>query len=126
MTQTGRRAARKAALDLLYQWDLTGQPIGSLFEGPIDPFARELAERVAEHADGLDVKIDAAADEWSVDRLGVVERAILRIGTLELETGTVPPEVAINEAVELAKRYASEDAARFVNGVLARVAREAA
>ncbi len=122
----GRRAARRSALILLYQWDLTGQPLASLYEGDVDPFALELAEEVAARADELDRRIDAAAEGWSADRLGVVERNVLRVGIHELERDTVPVEVAINEAVELAKRYASEDAAKLVNGILSRVAREEA
>ncbi len=66
------------------------------------------------------------SEGWPAERLGVLERNILRIGISELEGDTVPAEVAISEAVGLAKRYASEDAARLVNGVLARVARERA
>ena len=120
----GRRQARRQALFLLYQWDLTRQPLASLFEGEPDVFARELAAAVADCAGSLDARINAASDEWSADRLGTLERNILRIGIYELEEGTVPPEVAINEAVVLAKRYATEDAARLVNGILGRVQRE--
>ena len=76
-------------------------------------------------ADELDERITAASDEWPADRLGVVERNVVRIGLFELERGDVPVEVAIDEAVSLAKRYASEDAGRLVNGILGRVAREA-
>jgi N utilization substance protein B len=122
----GRRQARRTAFILLYQWDLTGQPLASLFEGEVDEFARDTAEAVAARAEELDRRIDDAAEEWTVDRLGAPERNILRIGAYELETGRVPPEVAINEAVELAKRYASDDAARLVNGILGRIAREEA
>jgi N utilization substance protein B len=122
----GRRAARRTALFLLYQWDLTGQPLAALYEGDVDPFARELAESVSTQAEGLDERIDEAAEEWRAERMGVLERNVLRIGVHELEAGTVPPEVAINEAVELAKRYASDEAARLVNGILGRVARERA
>jgi len=122
----GRRAGRRTAFFLLYQWDLTGQPLASLYEGDVDPFARELAEAVAERAPELDRTITEAAEGWTADRLGAVERNILRIGVQELESEGVPPEVAINEAVELAKRYASEDAGRLVNGILGRVARELA
>jgi transcription antitermination protein NusB len=121
---TGRRAARRAALFLLYQWDLTGQPLASHYEGEVDPFARELAERVAGRAPELDRRIDEVSKGWPADRLGVLERNILRIGISELEGDTVPPEVAIAEAVGLAKRYASPEAARLVNGILARVAEE--
>jgi N utilization substance protein B len=126
VTPPGRRTGRRQALFLLYQWDLTGQPLASLFEGEPDPFARELAEAVLPRAEELDGRITAAADEWSADRLGTLERNILRIGVYELEHGSVPPEVAINEAVVLAKRYASEDAARLVNGILGHVQRELA
>jgi transcription antitermination protein NusB len=122
----GRRAARRTALFLLYQWDLTRQPLASLYEGEVDPFARELAEAVIEHADELDRQITESSEEWRADRLGALERNILRIGVHELEHDDVPVEVAINEAVELAKRYATDDAARLVNGILGRIAREKA
>ncbi len=121
---TGRRAARRTALFLLYQWDVTGQPLGNLYEGEIDPFARETAERVVGRAQELDRRITAASEGWAADRLGVVERNVLRIAASELESGAVPVEVAIEEAVRLAKRYASDDAARLVNGILGRIARE--
>jgi N utilization substance protein B len=120
----GRRAARRTALFLLYQWDVTGQPLASLYEGEIDDFARETAEAVAARADEIDHRIDEAAEGWPADRLGAVERNVLRIAVHELETRSVPPEVAINEAVELAKRYASDDAGRLVNGILGTIARE--
>jgi N utilization substance protein B len=74
----------------------------------------------------LDRRIDEVSEGWPADRLGVLERNILRIGISELEGATVPPEVAISEAVELAKRYASPEAARLVNGILGRVAEEQA
>jgi len=120
----GRRAARRTALFLLYQWDLTGQPIASLYEGEVDEFARETAEAVVERADELDAEITAASEGWTADRLGAVERNVLRIGIHELESGAVPPEIAISEAVALAKRYATEDAGRLVNGILGHIARE--
>lgn len=123
---TSRKAARRAALSVLFQWDLTGQPLGSLHEGELDPFARELAEAVAGRADDLDRRIGEASVGWTTDRLGAIERNILRIGLYELERGEVPKEVAIDEAVSLAKRFASEDAGRLVNGILGRLAREAA
>lgn len=123
-TSTSRKAARRQALYLLYQWDLTGQELASLYEGEPDAFARRLAEAVAERAGDLDRRITAASPDWPADRLGTLERNILRIGVYELEEHTVPREVAINEAVVLAKRYASEDAARLVNGVLGGIARE--
>ncbi len=123
---TGRRAARRQALFLLYQWDLTHQPLASLYEGEIDPFARTLAEAVTERAAELDLRITEAAQHWSAERLGVIERNVLRMAIHELDEGAVPAEVAINEAVELAKRYASTEAAGLVNGILAEIVREAA
>jgi len=122
--KVGRREARRTALFLLYQSDLTGQPLAALYEGVPDEFARGLAEAVLERADELDRRITDSADGWTADRLGTLERNVLRIGVHELEEGSVPPEVAINEAVVLAKRYASDEAGRLVNGILARVARE--
>jgi transcription antitermination protein NusB len=123
MTQ-GRRAARRTAVFLLYQWDVTGQPLASLYEGDIDPYASEVAERVFAQASELDRRISEAADGWPAERLGTVERNILRVALTELDGDEVPDEVAINEAVELAKRYASDEAARLVNGILGRIARE--
>jgi N utilization substance protein B len=122
----GRRAGRRQALFLLYQWDLTGQPLASLYEGEPDEFAASLAEAVSARAEELDRRITSTSVDWPADRLGTLERNVLRIGIYELEEGSVPPEVAINEAVVLAKRYASEDAARLVNGILGKVAREEA
>jgi N utilization substance protein B len=121
---SSRRQARRTALVLLYQWDLTGQEIGALYLGDIDPFARELAEAVVARAPVLDERITAAAEGWTADRLGAVERNVLRMAVYELESGSVPPEVAISEAVALAKRYATADAGRLVNGILGRIARD--
>jgi transcription antitermination protein NusB len=121
-----RRQARRQALFLLYQWDLSGQAIGSQYAEEIDPWARGVAEAVAERAPQLDARITAAAEGWTADRLGAVERSALRVAVHELVTREVPPEVAINEAVAFAKRYASEDGARLVNGILGRIQREEA
>ena len=120
----GRRAARRTALFLLYQWDVTGQPLASLYEGEVDPFARETAEAVVARVGELDRRITAAADAWPAERLGAIERNVLRIAVLELDGDDVPDEVAISEAVALAKRYASDEAARLVNGILGRIERE--
>jgi N utilization substance protein B len=119
---SSRKEARRTALTLLYQWDLTGQPLASLHAGEIDPFADAIAQRVIEQASELDERITAASSDWPADRLGVVERTALRIAIVELDEGDVPPEVAINEAVALAKRFASQDAAKLVNGILGRIA----
>ena len=119
-----RRAARRTAFFLLYQWDVTGRPLASLYEGEIDDWARQTAEAVAADAPALDRRITEAAEGWSADRLGAVERNILRIAVHELAGNEVPDEVAIDEAVTLAKRYASDDAGKLVNGILGRIVRE--
>ena len=120
-----RKSARRDALFVLYQWDVTGTPLASLHEGELDPYAEELVEGVSGEAATLDARINDASSDWSADRLGALERNILRIALWELERGDVPLEAAIDEAVSLAKRYSSEDAGRLVNGILGRVAREA-
>ena len=121
-----RREARRTALFVLYQWDLTGQPLASLWEGEIDDFARRLAAQVSERAPELDARISELSRGWPADRLGALERNILRIGIAELDGAEVPAEVAIDEAVHLAKRFASPDAAKLVNGILGTIAAERA
>jgi len=121
-----RRADRRTALVLLYQWDVTGQELASLFEGDVPDFSRKLAEDVVLRHEELDARITAAADDWTADRLGALERNILRMAILELDRGEIPVEVAIDEAVSLAKRYSSEDAGRLVNGILGRIVKEQA
>ena len=121
-----RREARRAAVFVLYQWDVTGTELGSLYEGDVDEYTRTVAEAVAAHVDELDARISAASDEWPADRLGAVERNILRVALEELDAGDVPLEAAVDEAVTLAKRYASDDAGKLVNGILGRIVREKA
>jgi N utilization substance protein B len=111
---------------LLYQWDLSGQEIGSQYAGEIDVWARGIAEAVTAHASDLDERITGAAEGWTADRLGAVERSALRVAVHELQHREVPAEVAISEAVGFAKKYASDDGARLVNGILGRIQREEA
>jgi transcription antitermination protein NusB len=119
-----RREARRAAVFMLFQWDVTGRALGSLYEGDVDEYTLQLSQAVTEHAEELDIRITAASDDWTADRLGAVERNVLRVALEELDEGEVPVEVVLDEAVTLAKRYASEDAARLVNGILGRLVRE--
>ena len=120
-----RREARRAAVFMLFQWDVTGQPLGTLYEGETDEWTREIAEGVAADAPALDERITAASEGWTADRLGAVERNVLRVAIHELDAGEVPKEVAIDEAVGLAKRYgASDEAGRLVNGILGRIIRD--
>jgi N utilization substance protein B len=121
-----RREARRAAVFLLYQWDVTQRPLGSLYEGDVDEYTRRVAEAVTAHAPELDARITAASDEWTADRLGAVERNVLRVAVEELDAAEVPLEVVLDEAVTLAKRYASDDAGRLVNGILGRIVKEKA
>jgi N utilization substance protein B len=124
--QISRREARRAAVFMLYQWDVTETPLGSLYEDEVDDYTRRLTEAVSAHAPELDARITAASDEWTADRLGAVERNILRVAVEELDEGEIPKEVVLDEAVTLAKRYASDEAGRLVNGILGKIVREEA
>jgi N utilization substance protein B len=121
-----RRQARRQALILVYQWDVSEGEVGSLYGGEIDPWALELAEQTVAHAGALDGRITAASEGWAAERLGAVERTALRVAIEELDRGEVPQEVAIDEAVGYTKRYASDEGAKLVNGILGRIQREAA
>src|SRR5260221_13865158 len=104
-----RTKARKRALDILHSADVTAQPpieVLARDEEPVPPFARTLVHGVADHSAEIDAIISAAADRWTIDRMPVVDRNLLRIAIFELlfGEGDTPAGVAINEAVELAKR----------------------
>ena len=126
MTEISRREARRAAVFMLYQWDVTETPLGSLYEDEVDDYTRRLAEAVEARVPELDARITAASDDWTADRLGAVERNVLRVAIEELDEGEIPREVVLDEAVTLAKRYASDDAGRLVNGILGRIVWEEA
>jgi len=129
-----RRRAREVVLQMLYQLEASGQEPArvlesyrsSFGEGPFpDDFAREIFLEVAGCVGELDGTIASASDNWRLVRMSLVDRNILRLGVFELcHRLDTPPRVAINEAVELAKRFGSEDSAAFVNGVLDRIARD--
>jgi len=123
-----RGAARRAALRLLYQWDVTEQGLGALYEGEIDDYAQAVTQAIVRDAVELDRRITEAASEsgWTADRLGAVERNILRIAVHELDAGEIPASVVIDEAVTLAKQYSTREAGRLVNGILDRIFKEAA
>lgn len=127
----GRRTARRQAVFLLYQRDVTGLGLEELERNaardgtPVDPFARALAEGVASDTASLDELITGAAEGWSAERLAPLERNILRVAVHELlDWPDIPAAVSINEAVDLAKRYCQTDAPGLVNGILGRIARE--
>jgi transcription antitermination protein NusB len=114
-----RTDQRRDAVFALYQHEITGRPLGELLEGA-KPFTRELAEGVASNRDELDDLISRHSTGWSLERIAPLERSIMRTALYEaLHRDDVPVEVAIDEAVELAKHYCGADAPGFVNGVLA-------
>jgi len=127
-----RSDQRRAAVFVLYQHDLTGRPLDDLFERGTPAFTRALAHATSDHADDLDVYIGRHATGWAVSRIAPLERAILRTALLEMlhpdlmeGERPIPPEGAIDEAVETAKAFCGADAPGFVNGVLGAILREA-
>ncbi len=123
-----RRQARELALSLLYEADTKEVAPGAvLSDFPIepDPFAADVVAGVGEHQIQIDDVISRFARDWALDRMPVVDRNLLRMGVYELvHRPDVPTAVVISEAVELARRYSTEESGRFVNGVLARIAEE--
>jgi N utilization substance protein B len=122
-----RTDQRRAAVFALYQADVTGRDPTELVDGAAKPFTRELVDGVQAHRDELDALIQRYAQGWSLDRIAPLERNILRVALFELlHREDVPTEVAIDEAVESAKEFASSDAPGFVNGILGSVQRREA
>ena len=123
-----RREARERALSLLYEADAKGcSPAAVLDEQvlPPDPFVVDLVAGVGEHQGEADALISAFAKGWSIERMPVIDRTLLRMGCYELaHRPDVPTGAVISEAVELAKRYSTDDSGKFVNGLLARIAKE--
>jgi N utilization substance protein B len=121
-----RRQARERALALLYEAETRSvAPTDVLADlvVPPDGFAAVLVEGVAANASEIDRVVSAHADGWTIDRMPVLDRTVLRMATFELlHLPDVPVAVVIDEAVELAKAYSTEDSGRYVNGVLAAVA----
>ncbi|MGH9119414.1 MAG: transcription antitermination factor NusB [Acidimicrobiales bacterium] len=125
---SGRREARERALELLYEAESKGLAPGDLVAGlPIDPdpYARTLTVGVGADLGRVDEIISSTSKGWRVERMPAVDRALLRMAVWELaHRPEIPVAVVINEAVELAKQYSTEESGRFVNGVLSRVAAE--
>lgn len=134
-----RHLSRSIAMQSLYEWDFKGRDGKKLDEiikkniiefGPgMDDisFVSALASGVVENRDKIDPLIEKCAPEWPLDQVTVIDRNILRLGIYELLFGNyeeVPPKVAINEAIELAKSFGGESSGRFVNGVLGTIYRE--
>ena len=135
-----RHLSRSIAMQSLYQWDFFDkehsieqivqrniEEFGPGLEDVYKEFITSLALGVVEHATEIDKVIEKAAPEWPVNQITIVDRNVLRLGLFELIYGKkdeVPPKVAINEAIELAKNFSGEASGRFVNGVLGTVYRE--
>ncbi len=122
-----RRLARQLALQALYEVDLVAHPLGEVLnqrftDGEVTPrvqaYCQKLVVGVVQCRELLDRYIQAHAPEWPLDQVAIIDRNLLRIALYEFTIGSVPVKVAINEAVELAKRFGSDSAPRFVNGVL--------
>jgi transcription antitermination factor NusB len=130
-----RRRSRELALQLLYQLDVHGDADAALkledfwTRNAVDPDVRAFAEALVvgtkKHQATIDELISRFTEHWSLDRMAVVDRNILRQSVFELLWGgDVPPRVAINEALEVAKKFSTQESSRFINGVLDRIHRE--
>jgi N utilization substance protein B len=127
-----RTKARERALQALYQIDVAAEGIDEAlarFWRSFEPVEREvqvlaegLVRGVAEHRRRIDEAIEGASAHWRLDRMAKVDRNVLRIAVYELLCTDVPVKVAINEAIELGKKYGSESTGAFVNGVLDKIA----
>lgn len=131
-----RHLARSVAMQSLYEWDFKGREDGKLepiLEHNIKEFATglddpefiiSLVKGTIDHMAEIDQIIEKAAPQWPIDQIAAVDRNVLRLGLYELMWGdreAVPPKVAINEAIELAKSFGGDSSGRFVNGVLGTV-----
>ena len=134
-----RHLSRSIAMQSLYEWDFGGRDslkLEEIVEGNIKEFGPgleskdfvwEIINGVMEHVDKINEIIEKCAPEWPLEQITVVDRNVLRIGIYELLWGKreeVPPKVAINEAIELAKNFGGESSGRFINGVLGTIYRE--
>ena len=126
-----RTDQRRAAVWALYQSDLLGRPLEDVFPRDTHAFTRELAQVVSNRRPELDELISSHSSGWTLERIAPLERSILRVGLAEMlypdeipGERSIPPEGAIDEAVETTKRFCGADAPAFVNGILGAVLRE--
>jgi N utilization substance protein B len=122
-----RRKGREAALQMLYQWEVTREPLERLYEsfsrlapalGESEDLARRLLEGTLEHLSEIDALIEAQAEHWKLARMAAVDRNVLRLAIYEFLFEPTPKNVVINEALEVTRRFSSEEAVEFVNGIL--------
>jgi len=127
-----RTLAREHALKILYQFDITKRPMEAVVESywqaeetkdhEIITYANLLAQGVSGRIKDIDLKIAHYATNWQIKRMAIIDRNVMRIGLYELQhTTDIPPKVAINEAVELAKKYGDLESSKFVNGILDKI-----
>jgi transcription antitermination factor NusB len=132
-----RTKAREFALQVLYQLDITGDDCSVALDNfwqaqeqerigeEIKVFTSELVQGARNNLDAIDKKISQYAANWQLERMAVVDRNILRLGSFELIfRKDIPPKVAINEAVDLAKKYSGQEAGKFVNAILDKIKQE--
>ena len=129
-----RRKAREYALQMLFQWDITHDSIDQIaanfFEGQeemaaVADFARQLVIRTVEHVEKIDSLIQRHAEHWRLDRMATVDRNLLRLATQEfLFDSETPKTVVINEAIEIARRFSSQESPQFINGILDSIKKE--
>lgn len=131
-----RSLSRRQALQILYQREITGASVDGIIldrsysteDGEPTEYALEAVRGVSAHLDEIDAELSSVSQNWTVSRMPLVDRSILRVAAWEILFGDpekVPASVAINEAVELAKLFGGEDSSKFVNGVLGKVAENA-
>ncbi len=126
-----RTRAREVALQYLYQHDLMKrtdvEDLGDFLkeqdeDGEVRQFARDLVEGTCESRAHIDAEIQAVAQNWQIGRMAVIDRNVLRMAAFEiLRAGDVPAKVAINEAIELGKRFSTQNSGAFINGILDRI-----
>jgi len=129
-----RRKSREFALQVLYQLDITEQDVSKVLtqfqnhfvgKGERDDFLERLVLGVTEHRSEIDELIERFSENWRLERMAVIDRTILRLAIFELlYCEDIPPKVTLNEAIELGKRFGSEDSGRFINGILDRIQNE--
>ena len=129
-----RRKAREYALQMLFQWDITHDSIDQIastfFEDEeedqaVGDFARQLVIRTVEHIEKIDQLIQRHAEHWRLDRMATVDRNLLRLAAQEfIFDNETPKSVVINEAIEIARRYSTQDSPQFINGILDSIKRE--
>ena len=128
-----RRKGRELALQMLYQWDVSREPVESVIESSSElqragdaarEFASRLVDGTVDRIEEIDKILIETSEHWRLGRMSTVDRNVLRLAVYELLEKSTPPGVVINEALEVAKRFSSPESAGFVNGVLDAVNQE--